>query len=68
MNTLQKRLAEVKVWLDQRTAQRDDAATERHRLWAVETDLNGRMQKLTGEVSGLKIAHQKELDRLLEAR
>ena len=68
MNASQKRLAELEGRLDQRTAQRDDDVAERDRLRAVETDLNGRMQKLTDEVSGMKVAHQKELDRLLEAR
>lgn len=65
MDALKKRLAELEGQLGERTAQRDEAVKERDRLQLVETDLNARVEKLTGEVSGLKTAHQKELDTLL---
>ena len=41
---------------------------ERDRLLLVKTDVAGRVEKLTGEVSGLKVTHQRELDALLRAQ
>ena len=68
MHALQKHLAELEGQLGEQTAQCVEAMKERDRLQIIETDLNGSVEKLTGEISGLRMTHQKELDTLIQAR
>ena len=68
METLKKRLSEVEDQLKERTASVGALTQERDRLLLVEGELNGTVQRLTGEVTNLKRVHRAELDQLVEAR
>ena len=46
----------------------DEATNERSQLHVAEAELKSTVERLTGELSSLRTAHQAKLNRLLEAR
>jgi len=61
-------VAELEGQLDEWNSLFDEAIRERDRLHLAEAELTKTVDRLTGEMSTLKTAHQDELNRLLEAR
>ena len=56
METLRKRLSEVSDQITERNASFDGFVQERDRLQVIEAELNGTVERLTGELSNLRRA------------
>ena len=68
LDAARKRTTELESQLGEKNTQLGDTEKERARLAQVETDLQAKIQKLTNDLSALKVAHAADLQRLLDAR
>src|SRR4051812_22903915 len=68
LDVAQKKISEIESQLGEKTTQLGDAKRERARLANVETKLQAKTQKMTGDLSALKDAHAADLQRLVEGR